>query len=223
MTITNLSRYMDAAILKPETTTQELTEAVNLCVANQAFAVVVKPADVPRAIELCVGSETIVCAVLSFPFGADISASKAEIAREVIAQGAKEIDMVANYGWALSGRWAEVEADIAAVVSVAKPAEVLVKVIVETAQLNSETISRFVEACITAGADYIKTSTGFNGPGAQEEDVQLMLDAAGDRLLVKPAGGIRDAERAEMFVNMGAQRLGINWTSCQSMWAMATP
>ena len=147
MTITNLSRYMDAAILKPETTTQELTEAVNLCVANQAFAVVVKPADVPRAIELCVGSETIVCAVLSFPFGADISASKAEIAREVIAQGAKEIDMVANYGWALSGRWAEVEADIAAVVSVAKPAEVLVKVIVETAQLNSETISRFVEAC----------------------------------------------------------------------------
>lgn len=223
MTIADLSRYMDAAILKPETTTFEMEEAVRLCVVNEAFAVVVKPADVPRAVKLCEGSPTLVCAVLSFPFGAELTAVKAAGAREVIAQGAREIDMVANYGWARSGRWQEVEQDIAAVVEAAKPHRVPVKVIIETAQLDSDDIRQFVEVCIRAGADYVKTSTGFNGTGAREEDVQLILDTAGDRILTKPAGGIRDQARAELFIKMGAHRLGINWTSCRSMWAVVAP
>ncbi len=223
MTIANLSRYMDAAILKPETTTVEMEEAVALCVANEAFAVVVKPADVPRAVELCSDSATLVCAVVSFPFGAELTSTKVASAEQVIAAGAREIDLVANYGWARSGRWAEVEQDIAAVVAVAHGSGVPVKVIIETAQLDADQIKAFVEVCVRAGADFVKSSTGFNGPGAQEDDIQLMLDTAGDRIQVKPAGGIRDHPRAEMFVAMGTQRLGINWTSCREMWSVVAP
>jgi deoxyribose-phosphate aldolase len=121
--------------------------------------------------------------------------------------------MVANYGWIRSGLWDEVRADIRAVVEVAHKSNVLVKVIFETAQLTLDEVAKTTEICIEAGADFVKTSTGFNGEGAKEDAVELMLKTAKGRIKVKPSGGIRDAARAQMFVEMGVDRLGVNGSS----------
>jgi deoxyribose-phosphate aldolase len=106
-----------------------------------------------------------------------------------------------------------VRTDIKAVVDVAHASNVLVKVIFETSQLTLEQVSRTTEICIEAGADFVKTSTGFNGEGATEDVVACMLKTAAGRIKVKPSGGIRDAARAKLFVAMGADRLGVNGTS----------
>lgn len=212
-----LNRYLDAAVLKPEMTQQEAAEAIRACIALKTFSVCVRPCDIALAQSLCQGSETKVCVVLGFPHGDQLSASKADEAARYIELGVDEIDMVANYGWANSGDWEALRQDIAGVASQTTAAGILLKVIFETAQLEAETIARLTEICIKAGADYVKTSTGFNGGGAKVEDVQLMLDTAAGRALVKPSGGIRDAASARRFIEMGAARLGVGWNSCAAI------
>ena len=215
--MTDLARYLDAAILKPETTRDEFTAAVRSCIDLNAFSVCVRPCDIGPARELCAGTQTKVCVVLGFPHGCQLTASKVDEARRYLEAGVDEIDMVANYGWAKSGRWNAVRDDIAAVVDICKPTGVPLKVIFETAQLDHEQIAQLTEICAETGADFVKTSTGFNGEGAREEDVKLMLETAAGRCKVKPSGGIRDAERARMFVEMGVHRLGVNWSSCEAI------
>jgi len=216
-----LASYLDAAILKPETTREELTTAAKTCIALEAWSLCVRPCDLSEASKLCQGSKTKVCVVLGFPHGSQLTASKADEARRYIEAGADEIDMVANYGWVRSGLWEAVEEDIRAVTALTRPAKIPLKVIFETAQLDSKAIARLVEVCIQAEADFVKTSTGFNGEGAREEDIQLMLDTAAGRIQVKPSGGIRDAARAQMFVDMGVHRLGVNWSSCEAICGKA--
>ncbi len=208
-----LSRYLDPAILKPETTRSELTEALQTCVDHRTYSVCIRPCDIEQALAACKGTDTCVCVVLGFPHGVGLPASKADEARRYVEMGVGEIDMVANYGWAKSGLWDDVREDIAGVAAVTKPAGVPLKVIFETAQLDPATIEKMVEVCVEAGADFVKTSTGFNGEGATEDAVRIMLDTAAGRIKVKPSGGIRDRERAEMFVAMGVHRLGVNWSS----------
>ncbi len=212
-----LARYLDAAILKPETTREELNSALKACIALDVWSVCVRPCDIEVAKALCAGSSTKVCVVLGFPHGCALPESKADEARRYIDLGVDEIDMVANYGWAKSGEWEKVQADIAGVVAVCKPAGVPLKVIFETAQLDAAQIKKLTEICIDAGANFVKTSTGFNGEGAREEDVKRMLDTADGRIQVKPSGGVRDAARAQMFVDMGVHRLGVNWSSCEAI------
>jgi len=213
--MTSLNSYLDAAVLKPEMTQDEAAEAIRACIALKTFSVCVRPCDIPLAKALCRGSQTKVCVVLGFPHGDQLTESKADEARRYIGLGVDEIDMVANYGWVRSGQWEQVQSDIEAVTRQTKAAGILLKVIFETAQLNANQIEKLSEAAIRAGADYIKTSTGFNGEGAREEVVQLMLDTADGRALVKPSGGIRDAATAERFLQMGAKRLGVGWNSCE--------
>lgn len=208
-----ISRYIDAAILVPETTREEATAAIKACVDFKAYSVCVRPCDIELAQDLCKETDTAVCVVLGFPHGLQLSASKADEAKRYIALGVDEVDMVANYGWAKSGLWDEVKTDIAAVSAVTKPAGVPLKVIFETAQLDASAIKKLVEICIETGVDFVKTSTGFNGEGAKEEDVKLMLETAAGRIKVKASGGIRDKARAELFIAMGVDRLGVNWTS----------
>ncbi|MBC8205760.1 MAG: deoxyribose-phosphate aldolase [Kiritimatiellales bacterium] len=208
-----ISRYLDAAILVPSTTREEAVKAIQTCVELNAYSACVRPCDIELAQELCRGTETKVCVVLAFPHGLQLSASKADEAKRYVEMGVDEIDMVANYGWVKSGLWDDVKADIAAVSAVTKPAGTPLKVIFETSQLNATEIKKMVEICIEAGADFVKTSTGFNGEGAREEDVKLMLETAAGRIKVKPSGGIRDLARAQMFIDMGAHRLGVNWSS----------
>jgi len=215
--MTELARYLDAAILKPETTRDEMVAATKACIALRAYSVCVRPCDISVAQELCQGTETKVCVVLGFPHGCQLSASKADEAKRYLEAGVDEIDMVANYGWVKSGRWDDVRADIAAVTDLTRPAGVPLKVIFETAQLDAPAIAKLVDICVEAKADFVKTSTGFNGDGAQEEDVRLMLETAAGRIKVKPSGGIREATRAKMFVDMGVHRLGVNWSSCEAI------
>lgn len=213
----DLNRYLDAAVLKPEMTQAEATEAIKACIALRTYSVCVRPCDVPLAQSLCHDTETEVCVVLGFPHGDQLSASKVDEARRYIEMGVDEIDMVANYGWIRSGEWAAVQADVAGVAAQTRAAGVPLKVIFETAHLEPAQIERMVEVCIEAGADFVKTSTGFNGEGAQLDDVKRMLETAAGRIKVKPSGGIRDAAGARAFVELGAHRLGVGWTSCAAI------
>jgi deoxyribose-phosphate aldolase len=215
--MTSLNRYLDAAILKPELTREECVAAIQECIRLKTYSVCVRPCDIPLAQEHCKGSETAVCVVLGFPHGDQLPATKAAEAAEYIRLGVEEIDMVANYGRARSGDWEAVQADIAGVASLTRPAGVLLKVIFEIAHLEADAIKKLIEICIEAGADFVKTSTGFNGEGAKEADVQRMLDTAAGRIRVKPSGGIRDARRAQNFIDMGAQRLGVSWSTAEAI------
>lgn len=212
-----IERYLDAAILKPEFTEEEVIEALKTCIRLKTFSVCVRPCDVALAQKYCEGTETAVCVVLGFPHGAQLSASKVDEAERYIALGVDEIDMVANYGWVRSGNWAAVESDVAGVAQKTKAAGIPLKVIFETAHLTGEQIEQMTEVCVRAGADFVKTSTGFNGEGARIEDVERMLDTAAGRVRVKPSGGIRNREDAEGFVKMGVHRLGVGWTACEAI------
>lgn len=208
-----INRYLDHAVLKPELTEAEAVEAIELGLAYKVRTVCVRPCDLDLAVGLCRGSETGVCTVLGFPHGHALSAIKAAEAQAYVAKGVAEIDMVANYGWIRSGAWDRVTADIKAVAEVTKPAGVVLKVILETGVLGLPEVARSTAGAIEAGADFVKTSTGFNGGGATEEAVAEMLKAAAGRIRVKASGGIRDAARARAFLAMGCERLGVNYAS----------
>ncbi len=210
-----INRYLDAAILKPEFTESEVIEAVQACIELETFSVCIRPCDIELAQKYCAGTTTAVCVVLGFSHGSQLSQSKADEAKRYIELGVDEIDMVANYGWIKSGKWDAVEADVKGVAEQTRSAGIPMKVIFETAHLNAEQIAKMTEVCIRAGADFVKTSTGFNGEGAKAEDVKIMLDTAAGRIKVKPSGGIRDRKDAEAFIQMGAHRLGVGWTSCK--------
>jgi deoxyribose-phosphate aldolase len=210
-----IHRYLDAAILAPQLTRDEVLAALQAVLPLKVRTVCVRPCDLELAIEQTRDADdTEVCSVLSFPHGHALSASKADEAKRHADLGVHEIDMVANYGYARSGRWDAFEADVAAVV---EAVDVTVKVIFETAQLDLATIRTMVDRCVDAGADFVKTSTGFNGEGATDQAVRAMLEAAEGRIKVKPAGGIRDRARADHLVQMGVHRLGVNWSSCPTI------
>ena len=194
-------------------TRDEAIAVIQLGIDYQVKTVCVRPCDIDLAVAMCKGTQTGVSCVLGFPHGTTCRESKAAEAVLYCAKGVAEIDMVANYGWIRSGLWDDVRRDIKAVVDVAHEHHVLVKVIFETSQLTLEQVAKAVEISIEAGADFVKTSTGFNGEGATEEVVGCMLKTANGRIKVKPSGGIRDAARARMFVEMGVDRLGVNGTS----------
>ena len=217
MPVKDIHRYLDHAVLKPEMTRQEAIDAIQLGIDYKVRTACVRPCDIELAAKMCKGTETEVSCVLAFPHGCTSSLVKADEARRYIAAGTNEIDMVANFGFVRSGMWDEVTADIKAVTDVAKPAGVLVKVIFETSYLTIDEIKRTVECAIEAGADFVKTSTGFGGEGATVEGVKVMLDTAAGRIKVKPSGGIRDRAKAEMFVEMGAMRIGNGFTSTKAI------
>ena len=212
-----MNTYLDAAVLMPGYSREETIHALKTCVALKTRTACVRPCDIELAKEITKGGETGVCVVLGFPHGCQLSESKADEARRYIEAGVDEVDMVVNYGWANSGLWDLVLADIRAVSAVTNPAGIPLKVIFETAQIDLSTIGKLTELCIEGGADFVKTSTGFNGEGATDEGVQEMMEIADGRIKVKPSGGIRDRARAEELVKMGADRLGVNWASCEAI------
>ena len=217
MSSLEINRYIDAAILKPETTRAEAREAIVTMAKLKMRTVCVRPCDIALAVELCRGTETDVSCTLSFPHGVALSESKADEAQRYIELGVAEIDMVVNYGLILSGEWEGVRRDIRGVREVAKPRGVLLKVILETCMLTVEEITRATEIAIEEGADFVKTSTGFAAGGATQEAVEAMVKASGGRIQVKASGGIRDMERARLFVGMGCTRLGVNYTTAAVM------
>jgi len=211
----NIARYFDAAVLKPEMTPEQVEAAIKESIAGDALTVCVRGCDIQLAKKLCEGTNTAVSCVLDFPYGYSGVEVKRAAARDYAAQGVLEIDMVMNYGAAIGGKWDVVEEEIRAVVEEAHAKNVGVKVIFETSQLNDAQIRKATEVCIAANADFVKTSTGFNGCGATVEAITAMLETAKGRIKVKASGGIRNYETAKMYVDMGVERLGIGYGSCK--------
>lgn len=205
MTIDNtqLSQMIDHTLLKPESTREDVTALLREAEELGVFSVCVSPSMLP------VETTVKVATVCGFPSGQHASAVKAAEAKDAASKGVDEIDMVINVGLAVAGKYDEVEADIRAVREAAP--DVLLKVIIESAALSDENIVGVCEAAERAGADYVKTSTGFHpAGGASEHAVALMRKTVGDRLGVKASGGIRTREAAEAMVAAGASRLGLS-------------
>ena len=211
----NIARYFDSAVLKPDMTPEQVEAAIRESISFDSYSVCVRGCDIDRALKLTAGTNTVVSCVLDFPYGYGGVEVKRAAAKAYAEKGVKDIDMVMNYGAARGGAWDVVEEEIRAVVEEAHKRDVIVKVIFETSQLDLDQIRKATEVCISAGADFVKTSTGFNGGGATVEAVQAMLDTAKGRIKVKPSGGIRNYETAKMYVDMGVDRLGIGYTSCR--------
>jgi len=207
-----VAQTIDHAVLKPENTDADLAANAKICIENEVFSMCVKPCDIKAAKQLLKKSNVKVGCVVSFPHGADAIPVKAFQARQAIEDGADEIDMVMNIGKFLSGDYEYVVDDIRAVVEVAHSHGVLVKVIQESGYLTLEQVAKACELSYNAGADFVKTSTGF-GPGkATPEIVDVMIKTVGDRMMVKPSGGIRTWEDAIAFLEQGADRLGVGST-----------
>jgi deoxyribose-phosphate aldolase len=217
MSVENINRYLDHAVLKPEMTRDEARAAIQLGIDYNVRTVCVRPCDIELAASMCTGTESEVSCVLAFPHGCTTSGVKAAEAKQYIAAGTHEIDMVVNYGFVRSAMWDEVVADIRAVTDVAKPEGIPVKVILETAHLTVDEIKHATESAIKANADFVKTSTGFAGEGATEEAVRAMVGAASGRVEVKASGGIRNREAAELFIGLGATRIGNGFSSTEAI------
>ncbi|HSH20441.1 MAG TPA: deoxyribose-phosphate aldolase [Draconibacterium sp.] len=207
-----VAQTIDHAVLKPEQTDFDLQQNAKICIENGVFSMCVKPCDIKAAKELLKKSDVKVSCVLSFPHGADSTPVKAFQARQAIEDGTDEIDMVMNIGKFLSGDYEYVVRDIKAVVDVAHQYGVLVKVIQESGHLTLEQVAKACELSYDAGADFVKTSTGFGQGKATPEIVDVMIKTVGDRMLVKPSGGIRTWKDAVAFLKQGADRLGVGST-----------
>jgi deoxyribose-phosphate aldolase len=203
-----IARTIDHTLLKPDATRAQIETLCAEARENGFATVCVNPTWVPLCADLLRGSETGVCTVVGFPLGATRPEVKAFEASRVVAEGAGEVDMVLNVGALKSGDYRLVEGDVAGVVEASRRGGALVKVIIETALLTDD---EKVQACVivkAAGAEFVKTSTGFAQGGATAADVALMRRVVGPDMGVKAAGGVRDLKSAREMLEAGADRIG---------------
>ncbi len=211
-TVAEVAAKIDHAVLKPNFTDADIEKHAKMCISRGVFSMCVRPCDVALAAKCLDDSKVLVSVVIGFPHGHHRPEVKAREAELAITDGARELDMVMNIGKFLAGDFDYVRKDIAAVVAVAKPNGVLVKVIQESGYLTLDQVAKACQLTEQAGADFVKTSTGF-GPGcATPEIIAIMLKTVGGRLGVKPSGGIRDWKSAVGYLEQGANRLGIGST-----------
>lgn len=209
-----IAKTIDHSVLRPEFTTDDIRAGAQVARDFNVASYCIRPMDVALAAELLRGSDVPVCTVIGFPHGTTTSATKAFETADAIANGATEIDMVLNVSALISGDYGLVRSDIEAVVASAKSAALKhgvsasVKVIFETSLLNDELIVKACELTEAAGADYVKTSTGFSTEGATLHNVALMKKTVGDRLKVKSSGGVRTLDQLCDFMDLGVTRSG---------------
>lgn len=202
-----LNRYIDHTLLKPAATRADIAKLCTEAKEYRFASVCVNSAHIAEVAAALAGTDVAPCCVVGFPLGAMETEAKAFEAARAAALGAKEIDMVMDIGAAKEGDFARVEADIAAVVS-AIQGRAKLKVILECCLLTDEEKTAACLAAKRAGADFVKTSTGFSTGGATEHDVALMRAAVGDDMGVKASGGIRTQEDALRMIAAGASRIG---------------
>ena len=227
MTVKELAAYIDQSVLKPEFTQEEIRKYIQEGIDFGCITVCVNPASVDIADELCKGTDTKICVVCDFPFGLSTTESKAHQAELYCKKGnIFELDIVANYGWIKSGMWKEVEADIKAVCEACHKYGTAVKVIFETDALTIEEVKKATETAIAAGADFVKTSTGFytggKSEGATIEVIQAMMDVAKGRVKIKGSGGIRTQQHFFDLIDMGIDRMGIGYKSTPVVLGVTT-
>lgn len=205
-----LARTIDLTLLKPEATPSEIIELCRQADRHGFAAVCVNPCYVPLAVRHLSGTVVKVCTVIGFPLGSSMSSVKAMEAKEAVLAGAGEVDVVMNIGFLKSGNEKYVNEELTNVLYNIKETNtsVTVKIILETCLLNEIEKVTACRLALSAGADYVKTSTGFNKGGATISDVMLMRKTVGERCGVKAAGGIRDLSTALAMLGAGATRLG---------------
>ncbi|MFA9413624.1 MULTISPECIES: deoxyribose-phosphate aldolase [unclassified Streptococcus] len=201
-----INTYIDHTLLKADSRKDQIDQLIAEAIQHQFASVCVNPTWVSYCSEKLNETTVKVCTVVGFPLGATTSAVKAFETTNAIENGADEIDMVINIGAAKDGNWQLVEDDIRAVVEAS--GDKIVKVIIEACLLTDEEKVAACEASVRAGADFVKTSTGFSTGGATLEDVALMRQTVGPDVGVKAAGGARSLADAEAFIKAGATRIG---------------
>ncbi|MBT1668200.1 deoxyribose-phosphate aldolase [Curtobacterium flaccumfaciens pv. flaccumfaciens] len=206
VTVDAVRGLIDHAILKPELTRAAVDAQLDEAAAHRVFSVCVRPSDVAHAVERLTGTGVGVGTVIGFPHGTTSTAAKVAESLQALADGAFELDMVQNIGAAKSGDWQRVEQDVRAVVDAA--GDTVVKVILETAFLTDDEIVAASRAAQTAGAAFVKTSTGFAGGGATAEHIALMRRTVGADTGVKASGGVRGLDTLLEMVEAGANRIG---------------
>lgn len=202
----NLAKYIDYTLLKATATPADIEKLCQEAHQYGFFSVCVNSSYVPLAAQLLKGTDVKVCTVVGFPLGAMSTQGKLYETSTALAEGADEIDMVINLGLFLSGRTAKVLDEIALLKQ--ETADKVLKVIIETCYLNDDQKRLASQICVDAGADFVKTSTGFGTGGATLADVQLIKEVVGDRAKIKASGGIRNRETALQYIDLGVSRIG---------------
>ncbi len=207
MTTPQLAKMIDHTLLRADATQSEMTKLTEEAKQYQFASVCVNPGWVAYAAEQLQGTGVDICTVIGFPLGASTTETKTFETKDAIAKGATEVDMVINISALKDGKDDYVEQDIRAVVEAAA-GKALVKVIIETCLLTDEEKVRACQAAVRAGADFVKTSTGFSTGGATPEDIALMRKTVGPDVGVKASGGVRSLEDMQKMIEAGATRIG---------------
>ena len=213
ITVEKVAKTIDHSLLRPELTIDEVLAGCALAAAYDVASVCCRPLDVGQCRDALAGSGVLVGTVVGFPHGASTSAVKAAEAERALDDGAVELDMVLPIGWLRSGRDAQVHDDVAAVVAVAHARDAIVKVILENAYLTDQEKVRGCRLSEAAGADYVKTSTGYAPSGATMDDIRLLRASVSERVKVKAAGGIRTLDLLIEGLNAGMDRCGATATA----------
>lgn len=201
-----LNKYIDHTILKATASSSDVQKLCEEAIEHKFYSVCVNGCYVADAKHLLQGTDVKVAAVVGFPLGAMTTAAKVFEAKEVVENGASEIDMVINVAKLKDGEFDYVENEIRLIKEAI--GDNVLKVIIETCYLTDEEKVKACELSLVAKADFVKTSTGFGTGGATYEDVKLMKSVVGDNAKVKASGGVRDKETAQKYVDLGAERLG---------------
>lgn len=204
---TNYAKYIDHTLLKADATEEAIVKICEEAKTYSFASVCVNPTWVKKAAEQLKGTDVKVCTVIGFPLGASTSETKAFETKNAIENGATEIDMVINIGALRDKKYDIVQKDIEAVVNAVSEG-IIVKVIIETALLTESEKRTASELAVKAGADFVKTSTGFSTGGATREDVKLMRAVVGPEIGVKASGGVRNFEDMKTMIDAGATRIG---------------
>ncbi|HEY8198362.1 MAG TPA: deoxyribose-phosphate aldolase [Candidatus Limnocylindrales bacterium] len=212
-TYRDVAKTIDHSLLRPELDDAFVEDGCRLAARYDVASVCVRPVDVVRAAAILTGTDVNVGTVIGFPHGSSVTATKVFESQRALADGAVELDMVIDIGALRSGRDADVEADIAAVVAIAHAAGAIVKVIFENAYLTDDEKVRACIASEAAGADFVKTSTGFAPSGATHEDLALMRRSVSPHVQVKAAGGVRTLDALLAVMDLGVTRVGATATS----------
>lgn len=202
----DIAKYIDYTLLKATATPADIEKLCKEALEYGFYSVCVNSGYVPLAAEQLKGSKVKVCTVVGFPLGAMSTQAKLYETSVALSQGAQEIDMVLNVGLFLSGNVAKVLDEIALLKQ--ETGDRVLKVIIETCYLNDEQKRLASQVCVDAGADFVKTSTGFGTGGATLADVQLIKEVVGDRAKIKASGGIRDKQTALQYISLGVNRIG---------------
>jgi deoxyribose-phosphate aldolase len=212
-TYLDLAKMIDHSMLQPNLTVGEFEAGIQLAIDFQCASVCIVPSYVSETAARLKGTGLFTCTVIGFPHGTPTSESKLYESEQALKHGAQELDAVINIGRVKSGDWTYVSDEICQLTELTHSHQKLIKVIFENSYLNEDEKKSLCHICAEAGADWVKTSTGYAPTGATPHDVQLMRESTPDEVQVKAAGGIRDLDSVLLYRNLGASRVGASRSS----------